>query len=64
MACESIKDPKKRKKCEDANKMLKTHVAKERDSSNFNNKNFEMLSHQKAKRESLNPTPKALKEKL
>jgi hypothetical protein len=37
-------------------------VTKEKDSSNFNNKNFEKLSHQRAKRESLNPTPTALKE--
>jgi len=63
MGCESIKDTKKRAKCEEANKLLKTHVAKERSESNFNNKNFEMLSYQKAKRESLNPTPPALKNK-
>jgi len=64
MGCESVKDPKKRKRCEDANKQLKTHVAKERAESNFNNQNFEMLSYQKAKRESLNPTPPALKKKV
>jgi hypothetical protein len=64
MGCESVKDPKKRKRCEDANKQLKTHVAKERAESNFNNQNFEMLSYKKAKRESLNPTPPALKKKV
>tara|TARA_R110000803_G_scaffold68183_3_gene129941 strand:- start:1646 stop:1840 length:195 start_codon:yes stop_codon:yes gene_type:complete len=64
MGCESVKDPKKRKRCEDANKQLKTHVAKEKAESNFNNQNFEMLSYQKAKRESLNPTPPALKKKV
>jgi hypothetical protein len=62
MGCESIKNANKRKKCEEANKLLKKHVTKEKDSSNFNNKNFEKLSHQRAKRESLNPTPTALKE--
>jgi hypothetical protein len=61
MGCESVKDPKKRKQCEEANKQLKTHVAKERAESNFNNQNFEMLANQRAKREALNPTPKALK---
>lgn len=63
MGCESVKDPKKRKQCEDANKQLKTHMDKERAESNFNNKNFEMLAHKRAEREALNPTPKALKEK-
>ena len=61
MGCESVKDPKKRKQCEEANKLLKKHVTKEKDSSNFNNQNFEMLANQRAKREALNPTPKALK---
>jgi hypothetical protein len=61
MGCESVKDAKKRKQCEEANKKLNSQMKKERAESNFNNKNFEMLSHQKAKRESLTPTPKALK---
>ena len=63
MGCESVKDPKKRKQCEEANKQLNTHVAKERAESNFNNQNFEMLAAKRAKREALNATPKALKEK-
>jgi hypothetical protein len=61
MGCESVKDPKKRKQCEEANKKLNAHVTKEKNESNFNNRNFEALAYQKAKRESLNPTPKALK---
>jgi hypothetical protein len=61
MGCESVKDAKKRKQCEEANKKLNSQMKKERAESNFNNKNFEMLSNQKAKRESLTPTPKALK---
>lgn len=64
MGCESIKDTKKRAKCEEANKKLAKHVKEERSESNFNNKNFEMLSYKKAKRESLNPTPPALKKKV
>ena len=52
---------KKRKQCEEANKNLKTHMAKERAESSFNNRNFEMLAAQRAKREALNPTPEALK---
>ena len=62
MGCESVKDPKKRKQCEEANKQLKTHVAKERAESNFNNQNFQMLAAQRAKREALRgPAAKALK---
>ena len=52
---------KKRKKCEEANKQLESFKAKERAESNFNNQNFEMLAAKRAKREALNPTPKALK---
>ena len=62
MGCESVKNPKKRKQCEEANKQLKTNVAKERAESNFNNQNFEMLAAQRAKREALRgPAAKALK---
>ena len=35
MGCESVKNPKKRKQCEEANKQLKSHVAKERAESSF-----------------------------
>ncbi len=63
MGCEKVKDAKKRKQCEEANKQLTKYVAKEKAESNFNNQNFEMLAAKRAKRESLNPTPKALKKK-
>ncbi len=63
MGCENVKDAKKRKQCKEANKLLKIYVAKEKAESNFNNQNFEMLAAKRAKRESLNPTPKALKRK-
>ena len=64
MGCESVKDAKKRKKCEEANKQLESFKAKERAESNFNNQNFEMLAAQRAKREALRGSAgKALKPK-
>ena len=63
MGCEKVKDAKKRAQCEEANKKLAAYVKKEKAESNFNNQNFEMLAAKRARQESLNPTPKALKKK-
>jgi len=50
MACEGLKGSSL-KRCLEANRVLKDHVKKEKKESNFNDKNFEMLTEKRIRQE-------------